>query len=104
MKLTEPPFATVSTRISLNASRISGEAFNALISISGISASSRRMKTDFRTDTQIRSSGREGRERLLDLGNSFDVLDLKMAASLKDLQRVLFVRVRPETSGRIAEF
>ena len=33
MKLTDPPFATVSIRISLSILRISGEAFSALISI-----------------------------------------------------------------------
>jgi hypothetical protein len=36
MKLTDPPAATVSTRISVNAARISGELVSVLISIAVI--------------------------------------------------------------------
>ena len=39
MKLTDPPFATVSMRISLSIARVFGEALNALISISDMASS-----------------------------------------------------------------
>jgi hypothetical protein len=38
MKLTDPPFAATSIRISPNMGRISGEALKALISIAGMAS------------------------------------------------------------------
>ena len=39
MKLTEPPFVTASTSVSLSAAQISGEDFSVLIWMSGIELS-----------------------------------------------------------------
>jgi hypothetical protein len=46
MKLTDPPFATTSTRISLSISMTFGEAVKALISISDISVNLTRLTID----------------------------------------------------------
>ena len=48
MKLTEPPFATVSTSISLSVAQVSGEEFSVLIWMSGMNCRLRANEMRFR--------------------------------------------------------